>query len=67
MAGSCRTGTWNCGSPAMNTTFVDRLKALGIPATVDAYGPGTHSWPYWERKLHRGCRSYSGARFRQRS
>ena len=24
-----------------------------IPATVDAYGPGTHSEPYWERALHR--------------
>jgi diacylglycerol O-acyltransferase/trehalose O-mycolyltransferase len=32
--------------------FVARLEALGIPATVDAYGPGTHSAPYWERALH---------------
>jgi S-formylglutathione hydrolase FrmB len=23
-----------------------------IPATVDAYGPGSHDWPYWERELH---------------
>ena len=30
-----------------------RLKQLGIPVTVDAYGPGTHSDPYWERALHR--------------
>jgi diacylglycerol O-acyltransferase/trehalose O-mycolyltransferase len=42
--------SWIAGQ---DTTFVDRLKALGIPATVDAYGPGTHSWPYWERELHR--------------
>jgi diacylglycerol O-acyltransferase / trehalose O-mycolyltransferase len=35
-----------------NDAFVDRLKELGISATVDAYGPGTHSWPYWERALH---------------
>ena len=29
-----------------------RLEELGIPATVDAYGPGTHAWAYWERGLH---------------
>jgi diacylglycerol O-acyltransferase / trehalose O-mycolyltransferase len=32
--------------------FTAALKAAGIPATVHAYGPGTHSWPYWERELH---------------
>ena len=36
-----------------NDAFVARLGELGIPATVDAYGPGTHDWPYWERALHR--------------
>ena len=35
-----------------NDTLVAKLKELGIPATVEAYGPGTHSWPYWERSLH---------------
>lgn len=35
-----------------NEAFVARLEELGIPATVDAYGPGTHSWVYWERALH---------------
>ena len=25
---------------------------LDIPVTVSAYGPGTHTWPYWERGLH---------------
>jgi diacylglycerol O-acyltransferase / trehalose O-mycolyltransferase len=34
-----------------NDRLVARLEELGIPATVDAYGPGTHSWPYWERSL----------------
>ncbi|OLR91798.1 hypothetical protein BJP25_24780 [Actinokineospora bangkokensis] len=33
-------------------SFTDRLTQLGIPATVDYYGKGTHSWPYWERALH---------------
>ena len=36
-----------------NEAFVARLGELDIPVTVDAYGPGTHSWPYWERALHR--------------
>ncbi len=35
-----------------NERFVKRLEELGIPATVDAYGDGTHAWPYWERGLH---------------
>jgi diacylglycerol O-acyltransferase / trehalose O-mycolyltransferase len=35
-----------------NEAFVERLGELGIPVTVDAYGPGTHDWPYWERALH---------------
>jgi diacylglycerol O-acyltransferase/trehalose O-mycolyltransferase len=37
----------------LNETFLARLGELGITATVDAYGPGTHTWPYWERSLHR--------------
>jgi S-formylglutathione hydrolase FrmB len=36
-----------------NAAFIHRLSELGIPAEVDAYGPGTHSWPYWQRELHR--------------
>src|SRR5207244_956658 len=27
--------------------------AARIPHTTDFYGPGTHSWPYWERELQR--------------
>ena len=34
-----------------NEAFVARLEELGIPATVHV-GPGTHTWPYWERGLH---------------
>ena len=33
--------------------FAARLRRLGIPATTDFYGPGTHDWPYWERELER--------------
>ena len=29
------------------------LAAANIRATVDDYGPGTHSFPYWQRDLHR--------------
>ena len=32
--------------------FVAALKDAAISATVDAYGPGTHDWPYWQRDLH---------------
>ena len=36
-----------------NVAFVERLGQLGIPVRSDAYGPGTHDWPYWQRELHR--------------
>jgi S-formylglutathione hydrolase FrmB len=36
---------------SQNDALVARLKELGVPVTVDAYGDGTHSWPYWERGL----------------
>jgi diacylglycerol O-acyltransferase / trehalose O-mycolyltransferase len=36
-----------------NVEFARRLRASGVPGTVDLYGPGTHSWPYWQRELHR--------------
>jgi len=32
--------------------FVRALHDEGVEATINAYGPGTHSWPYWERELH---------------
>jgi S-formylglutathione hydrolase FrmB len=38
---------------AENLAFTGRLRQLGIRAEVDAYGPGTHNWPYWQRELHR--------------
>jgi S-formylglutathione hydrolase FrmB len=38
---------------AATQTFVTRAQQAGVPVTADFYGPGTHSWPYWERELHR--------------
>jgi diacylglycerol O-acyltransferase/trehalose O-mycolyltransferase len=37
---------------AENVALAGRLRALKIPAQLDFYGPGTHSWPYWQRDLH---------------
>jgi hypothetical protein len=31
--------------------FHNRLQSLGISSLYDAYGPGTHTWPYWARDL----------------
>jgi S-formylglutathione hydrolase FrmB len=52
-----------------------RLRELRIPVTTDFYGPGTHTWPYWERELHRSLpmlldalgRGHSGADKRLRA
>jgi S-formylglutathione hydrolase FrmB len=34
-----------------SAAFVKRLAELGIPVTVDAYGNGTHNFPYMQRDL----------------
>ncbi len=62
----CRTGNGSAGVvdsgglPAdpieeqvheMNVSFHDRLDALAARTLWDDYGPGTHSWPYWQRDL----------------
>jgi diacylglycerol O-acyltransferase / trehalose O-mycolyltransferase len=52
-----------------------RLRQLRIPVTTDFYGPGTHTWPYWERELHRSLpmlldalgRAHSGEDKRRRA
>jgi S-formylglutathione hydrolase FrmB len=38
---------------AESRAFVARLRTLRIPVHADFYGPGTHSWPYWQRDLER--------------
>ena len=46
-------------SPAMGIAkwariqFVNALITAKVPVTTDFYGPGTHSWPYWDRELGR--------------
>ena len=29
------------------------INVPNIPITVNSYGNGTHTWPYWQRELHR--------------
>jgi S-formylglutathione hydrolase FrmB len=41
----------------MSVSFHQRLAALGIPHTWDDYGPGTHTWPYWQRDLRQSIPS----------
>ena len=36
-----------------NAALAGELNRLGISAEINLYGPGTHSWPYWQRELHR--------------
>jgi S-formylglutathione hydrolase FrmB len=33
--------------------FAASLRAAGVDVTTDFYAPGTHSWGYWQRELHR--------------
>ncbi|MEU0520253.1 alpha/beta hydrolase family protein [Streptosporangium sp. NPDC006007] len=42
-------------------TFVERARADGDSITVDFYGPGTHSWPYWRRGLERALPMLMGS------
>ena len=37
----------------MSVSFHNRLDALDISHVWDDYGPGTHSFPYWNRSLER--------------
>jgi hypothetical protein len=39
------------GVSELTRLFHNRLQSLGISSLYDAYGPGTHSWPYWARDL----------------
>jgi diacylglycerol O-acyltransferase / trehalose O-mycolyltransferase / mycolyltransferase Ag85 len=37
---------------AENVALRDRLSELGVEVSANFYGPGTHTWPYWQRALH---------------
>ena len=37
----------------MSVSLHNRLDALHLAHVWDDYGPGTHSWPYWQRDLQR--------------
>ena len=39
------------GVESMSVSLHERLASLGIPHLWNDYGPGTHSWPYWQRDL----------------
>jgi S-formylglutathione hydrolase FrmB len=41
----------------MSVSLHQRLVALGIPHDWDDYGPGTHSWPYWQMDLRQALPS----------
>ncbi|MEO5873610.1 MAG: alpha/beta hydrolase family protein, partial [Streptosporangiaceae bacterium] len=46
----------NTAEPIVRSTvrpFLRRLRELDIPITTHLYRDGTHSWPYWQRELHR--------------
>jgi diacylglycerol O-acyltransferase/trehalose O-mycolyltransferase len=37
----------------MGRALAEQLEEAGARVTTDFYGPGTHSWPYWEREFQR--------------
>jgi diacylglycerol O-acyltransferase / trehalose O-mycolyltransferase len=41
--------------------FVGRLRRLRVPAKLDLYGPGRHTYSYWQRELHRSWPRLMGA------
>jgi diacylglycerol O-acyltransferase/trehalose O-mycolyltransferase len=45
-AGAVELDIWD-----MNQGFVAALNQAGVAHTDFFYGPGTHSWPYWDRDL----------------
>ncbi|OLF15539.1 alpha/beta hydrolase [Actinophytocola xanthii] len=36
-----------------SVALAERLRQVHVPVRTDFYGPGRHTWPYWERALHR--------------
>jgi S-formylglutathione hydrolase FrmB len=46
---------------AETRAFVRRARMLGVRVRADLYGAGTHTWPYWQRELHRALPVLLGA------
>ncbi len=38
---------------APTAKFADQLRRAGVDVTTHLYQGGNHSWPYWQRELHR--------------
>ena len=38
-----------------------QVQKVGVRLRTDFYGPGTNTWPYWERELHRSLPMLLGA------
>lgn len=36
----------------LNERFVAKARRLHLRLRAELYGPGTHTWPYWQRDLH---------------
>jgi diacylglycerol O-acyltransferase / trehalose O-mycolyltransferase len=36
-----------------SVALATKLRSAHVPVRTDFYGPGRHTWPYWERALHR--------------
>ncbi|MFF4586779.1 alpha/beta hydrolase [Streptomyces sp. NPDC001388] len=56
--------------PKQTVRFASSLRAAGVDVSTHLYAPGTHSWPYWQKELHRiwpvvmtslGQRAHTGA------
>ncbi|GAA2758761.1 alpha/beta hydrolase [Actinopolymorpha rutila] len=49
-----RTSAYETLFESENRVLADRLRQAGAhQLETHFYGPGTHSWPYWQRELHR--------------
>lgn len=47
------TGDFEDALLSQSKAFARQARAAGVRITIDFYGPGRHTWPYWERALKR--------------
>ncbi|MFC5822540.1 alpha/beta hydrolase-fold protein [Nonomuraea insulae] len=47
------TGDFEDALLSQSKAFARQARAAGVKITTDFYGPGRHTWPYWERALKR--------------